>query len=390
MRNSVIVLFFLIAVELLSVDSSQAADVSCFGCHDAVQFSGKVVHKPVADARCDVCHNPHVARYKGLLRNRQDVLCYSCHRRQEKAFSQGIVHDPVARGKCSSCHAPHVGSRKGLIRDDPAADCFACHKKLPEKYKVTHKPYAEGRCMSCHRPHQADNLQLLADESDHLCLSCHEDSGLEEGHSGFPGKLKNCLSCHNPHGSERAGLIRNVVHQPFKDGCGSCHDGSVGLGMENCLKCHPDVRKQMLAPHSHLSQTNGNSCLNCHSPHAGDDENLLKGPERLLCASCHGQTMAGYRQSRFRHSDIQDCSGCHEVHGSRNPAMIKGDGNDVCIQCHENQGKFTHPVGPGVLDRFTGQMVTCVSCHNPMGTEFEYHLVREGKKALCIVCHRAY
>ncbi len=384
-------MLYLIAVALLSVDSSQAADVSCFGCHDAARFAGKVVHKPVADASCDICHNPHVAKYRGLLRNRQDILCYSCHRQQKKLFSRGVVHDPVARGDCSSCHAPHVASRKGLLRDDPAADCLACHNELSRQYPVTHEPYAEGRCMACHRPHQAENLQLLVDTGDRLCLSCHEASGLKSGHRDFPGPARDCLSCHNPHGSERAGLIRNVLHKPFSKGCVVCHDkGSAGLGMENCLKCHPDVREQMLAPHSHLGGGDGNSCLNCHSPHAGDDDTLLKSPERLLCASCHGQTMAGYRRSRYRHSNIQDCSGCHEVHGSRHPAMLKGDGNDVCIQCHKDQGKFTHPVGPGVLDRFTGQMVTCVSCHNPMGTEYEYQLVREGKKALCVVCHRAY
>ncbi|BCO10280.1 hypothetical protein GF1_26560 [Desulfolithobacter dissulfuricans] len=70
--------------------------------------------------------------------------------------------------------------------------------------------------------------------------------------------------------------------------------------------------------------------------------------------------------------------------------MLRGNGNDVCVQCHEDQGKFTHPVGPEVLDSHTGQMVTCVSCHNPMGTEYKYHLIEEGKKALCVLCHKTY
>ncbi|MBU1233200.1 MAG: cytochrome c3 family protein [Proteobacteria bacterium] len=35
-------------------------------------------------------------------------------------------------------------------------------------------------------------------------------------------------------------------------------------------------------------------------------------------------------------------------------------------------------------------MVTCVSCHNPMGTDHKAHLVQEGKRALCVLCHRTY
>ncbi len=70
--------------------------------------------------------------------------------------------------------------------------------------------------------------------------------------------------------------------------------------------------------------------------------------------------------------------------------MLKGGSNAVCIQCHESQGNFTHPVGPKVLEIHTGQMVTCVSCHNPMGTNNKFHLIQEGKKALCILCHRTY
>jgi predicted CXXCH cytochrome family protein len=54
------------------------------------------------------------------------------------------------------------------------------------------------------------------------------------------------------------------------------------------------------------------------------------------------------------------------------------------------QGKFSHPVGDKVIDQRTGQMMTCVTCHDPMGSEHRYHLVMSAKKELCVQCHRSY
>ncbi len=389
MIRMAMMLLFLLAAATMVPAVAMADDRACFSCHERSGFSGRVVHEPVAGGRCGVCHNPHVARFKGLLRQRQDTLCYSCHRRQKETFARGVVHEPVADGRCTGCHTPHAGSGRGLIRKDLAGACFACHQDLERKYRYTHQPYAGGQCGSCHRPHRADNLELLVEDGDRLCLTCHVEADLAGGHRDFPAAPAGCLSCHNPHGSSRRALVRDELHQPFRRGCGACHRPG-GLTVARCLECHRGVQQQMLATHSHLTRQDGNSCLNCHSPHAGDTDALLRGPVRLLCVSCHLQTLSGYRKSASKHPDIRECNGCHEPHGSSHLAMLRGDGIEVCVRCHEDQGKFTHPVGPGVLDRQTGQVVTCVSCHNPMGTQYGYQLVRDGKKALCVVCHRAY
>jgi predicted CXXCH cytochrome family protein len=372
-----------------ATDPALAANV-CFSCHEKSQFKDTITHKPVAESQCSVCHNPHVAKHKGLLRDREDTLCYSCHQTSKEAFAKGVVHPPVARGECSACHTPHASSEKGLISKDLAKDCLGCHTDLQKEYKQTHKPYGDGNCTTCHRSHQADNLQLLSDKPDALCLSCHGEDTLQASHKDYPLALKDCLSCHNPHGSDRKGLIRNFLHQPYVEGCSSCHQGSARVDMATCLTCHEETGKELLTSHSHITLQEGNSCLNCHSPHAGDDKALLKYREKLVCNSCHGETLSHYSQTVSQHPPIKKCSTCHKPHGSRNLAMLKADGNVVCIQCHETQGNFTHPVGPEVLDSHTGQMVTCVSCHNPMGTNHKDHLVHEGKRALCILCHRAY
>jgi predicted CXXCH cytochrome family protein len=78
------------------------------------------------------------------------------------------------------------------------------------------------------------------------------------------------------------------------------------------------------------------------------------------------------------------------VHGSNRRAMLKLDGNAICSQCHETQGKFSHPVGEKIRDPRTGQMMTCVSCHNPHGTSFRHQLIMSGQKDLCTQCHQTY
>jgi len=364
---------------------------SCFTCHDRKMFTGKQVHQPVRESRCAVCHNPHVARYKGLLRLREDRLCYSCHTDSEQRFQVGMLHDPVVKGACSVCHAPHASDETALLKKNLAKRCLKCHEKTGKKFTVPHAPFAQGNCTACHRPHQADNPELLINTGPALCRNCHQPDEFTADHPDAPGRGGACLSCHAPHGSDRKGLIRDTLHQPYGEGkCDTCHGRNTADSASSCLACHKKVQKEINATHNHLTMHRGNSCLNCHSPHAGDDSSLLKGPERLLCTGCHQATLGRYREMPDKHPPLDKCSLCHTPHGSNNLAMTRGDANAVCIQCHESQGKFTHPVGPDVLDSHTGQMVTCSSCHNPMGTRYKYHLKADGKKALCVLCHRTY
>lgn len=384
--------YLLTTVAFWLVAASPAiADEVCFQCHDRGAFTGEIVHEPVSQLKCGACHNPHVARYSGLLHKREDMLCYSCHEEQEQVYTSGHVHEPVAGGNCSACHTPHVSSSPGLVRENLSEQCFTCHEKMVRDFPVPHAPFARGQCTKCHNPHQAGNLDLLADATDGLCAGCHQPGQIAEGHRNFPAAPADCLSCHNPHGSEREALVRNVLHPPYEKGCDSCHQGgATGISMEACLKCHEVVRGQMLATRSHLTLQEGNSCLGCHSPHAGDTQALLKSGDRQICTPCHEDTLAGYSASEFRHPDIRKCSNCHESHGSTHLAMLKGNGNEVCVECHKTQGKFSHPVGPEVLDTYTGQMITCITCHKPMGTDYQFHLVLDGNKELCVQCHRSY
>ena len=52
----------------------------CLACHDLEgDLGARVPHAPVAAGECTSCHNPHVARYRALLRQRPGLLCARCH-----------------------------------------------------------------------------------------------------------------------------------------------------------------------------------------------------------------------------------------------------------------------------------------------------------------------
>lgn len=370
--------------------SGAAASESCFKCHDKASFSGRVVHSPVSKGNCGICHNPHAAKHKGLLQQRQPQLCFECHDFLEgNDVNKTNIHLPVRKGECTVCHDPHASKYRGLLKKQRGKNCFECHKDQPQKFKVTHEPYLKGHCGACHDPHQSGRIQLLVDDPEKLCLSCHKGE-LQAAHKGFPLKVGSCLTCHSPHGSKRASLIRDNLHAPFADGCNDCHDGNKVIGAEKCLECHPEVKAELNAVHNHLTSKKGNGCIACHSPHAADGKGLLRNRQAQVCRKCHADTFAGYVEKKYSHPDTGSCADCHALHGSNQLAMLRGDGNEVCGRCHSSQGSFTHPVGEGVYDPRTGLELNCVTCHYPHGTDFEFNLKLGGGKDLCVQCHRGY
>lgn len=382
---------FFVALVATATSALAAQDKLCYSCHDSKNFIKSVVHQPVSKGECDACHNPHVAKFKGLIQKEVQALCLGCHAEIGKGIDPALVHKPVRSGQCLACHDPHSSDGRGLLSEKNLKDtCGKCHEGVVKKYEYSHTPFARGQCSACHNPHQSNFLQLLISEPETLCRSCHKGT-LAEAHKNFPAKPGSCLTCHNPHGSSRKGLIKDFLHEPFKAGCTDCHDLKGGrVGSEKCLECHPDIRDQAMAVRNHLSSAGGNGCVNCHSPHASDDQKLFKSKLDQVCRECHRDTFRNYVDKLYSHPNTGSCADCHLVHGSNHLAMLKNDGNAVCSECHKTQGQFTHPVGAGVIDPRTGLVLTCVSCHYPHGTDFPDNLKLEGSKDLCVQCHRGY
>jgi len=57
-------------------------------------------------------HNPHGSDLPGILKYREDKVCYGCHADAEAGFVKKTIHKPILLGNCSPCHAAHGAEEK--------------------------------------------------------------------------------------------------------------------------------------------------------------------------------------------------------------------------------------------------------------------------------------
>ncbi|MDY0190044.1 MAG: cytochrome c3 family protein [Desulfuromonas sp.] len=371
---------------------------SCYACHDKAAFTQKVIHLPVAQQRCDQCHNPHLARYAGLLHKQGAELCAGCHAKLTKQIkTQQYAHQPALQGQCNSCHNPHATNQTHLLNDESHTLCLSCHDELRTPEKFVHAPFAQGKCATCHDAHSSDNPMLLRSQANQLCLGCHQStSKLSTKHLNRDMNKIDCLECHQPHQADNKALLRGIQHQPFQQGkCQVCHNNNSGTSAI-CLTCHPDIMASFNQPLNHvIPDSNTSFCFSCHTPHASQQKGLLRGYPGEACRSCHEGKFEQRKESLHRHPNDNNCVDCHQLHGSSMPAMPKGDrqnnGDTACLGCHENHSNFSHPTGDKAHDPRNGKAMNCASCHDPCnGTIYKYNLRGTSDKGLCIQCHAGY
>jgi len=382
----------------------------CVTCH--VTFQDKLkkahVHTPVAKGDCVGCHSPHASNHAKLLAADPEQVCKLCHADLVPDGARS-VHQVVVEGKCLACHDPHSSDNKKNLLKAGRELCFGCHTELGERVvasKFKHPPVEED-CLNCHNPHASDaGSHLLADEVPALCLNCHDTGtqAFKKRHLNYPVEKARCTSCHNPHGSNNGALLYNTVHKPVQDKmCDQCHEGADStppfklkkVGYEVCQQCHYDLVNETFAKDRvHWPVVDGRGCINCHTPHASDQDSLLRAPPLLLCGRCHSDTVARQERAQTKHPPIADgeCTVCHSPHSSdslflfNDPSVI-----DLCGNCHDWQGHAIHPLGKDFTDpRNPNVTVTCLSCHRAHGTEYKHFIYFEEIKDMCVQCHMQY
>jgi len=373
----------------------------CLGCHELEGLAAKVQHAPVAGGECSACHNPHVARYKALLRKRPGPLCATCHEDLTAALRRKVVHTPAAKGECASCHKPHGSAFQGLLVAPSAQLCAGCHSEIEgwKERRVQHAPFAEGRCASCHDPHSSDRAGLLTRGGASLCSSCHRvDAALRAKHNGYPVDKAACQQCHEPHASARRGLFRESLHAPFEAGdCTSCHRAAgaaepfalVKPVAELCGDCHEDaVEVSRKAPFPHIS-AGGGACTACHNPHTGDGSALLRREPQALCLDCHdpGGSHAGGKGRFVTHGGFE-CTKCHAPHGGERPLFFRQDSVELCGGCHTHEHSVVHPLGEKTRDPRTGNPMTCRSCHGLHRADGEMYTFEADLRMMCVGWHK--
>jgi predicted CXXCH cytochrome family protein len=150
----------------------------------------------------------------------------------------------------------------------------------------------------------------------------------------------DCGSCHDPHGSKSMPLIaRGSIHPPFRDGCSNCHDGSAevlqgGGGNDLCTVCHDDVAEAAAAaevPHPAMEMI---ECIDCHSPHASRQPDLLRVAGGGVCLTCHEDQGGAAGDTVHGAIDWIGCQSCHVPHGGDGEKLLREHGNELCNGCH--------------------------------------------------------
>lgn len=234
----------------------------------------------------------------------------------------------------------------GHAGDPPGTECSDCHEELVTHFAGNaHARLVEGDWFG----------QARACASCHGDATAHMESGDAESIRNFPGK------------------------DPSSDSalCIGCHATSHGFGAWEASE-HARV---------------GLSCVSCHNPHAGYDEErpsaaLGKRVKEDLyegCYECHAEVRAQMRLPS-RHPVTEgkmDCGSCHDVHGNY-PALLRTQGrvNDLCFECHpRQQGPFVFQHDPVEED--------CSICHAPHGAVAD-HLLVQTQPFLCLQCHEGH
>jgi predicted CXXCH cytochrome family protein len=312
------------------------------------------------------------------------------------------------------------------------------------------EPALEKGCVACHLNCDQLPADFKPDSSEYylkakepaLCLECHNSSvkgmkDLSPAHDNQPLGNSKCSGCHDPHSSNSSKLMREFSHSPFKARlCSACHpkpeSSEVRLITANgkgqltakdadqlCYDCHTDFKEALESTksrHKLLSQSK-RSCMECHDPHAGNQEYVLKKPAQDLCLSCHDTTpnkitpgtmpsqeavtaSKGHEDkstqylnlsSKYVHEPaMKSCLFCHDAHGSEFPKELRAPVRDLCMNCHgENSQKIIQSNQPFPL--FGGLISLSPKTFEKLSPiDLSNKYVHEPANTSCVFCHDAH
>ncbi len=260
-----------------------------------------------------------------------------------------------------------------------ADSCILCHQDSSEKpataiFQTKHaartdsdSPFSALQCETCHGPSKEHaraqrrgqdekpartfgaSAYTPAAEQNQVCLDCHQNNGrLGWFSSAHEIEDVTCASCHQVH-RERDRVFDSLAQQ------------------EACFDCHPRRRSDTFKTSNHPLRFGSMACSDCHDPHNGDNEFLLKQSTiNETCYNCHAEKRGPFLWEHAPASE--DCTICHQPHGSNHPALLVKRPPPLCQQCHSPAG---HPsmayTGEQIEDDFSNRFLlgrSCLNCHS--------------------------
>jgi predicted CXXCH cytochrome family protein len=381
----------------------------CYTCHEELEksLSSTYTHFLFKEGKCKSCHDPHASDHRGLMKDEINFLCLNCHKRLRDLIEKTNTHGAVKQGICTDCHYAHSGENKHLLTKPSNELCWECHENLSEQLtqSYVHPQFEKGDCSSCHNAHASPEENLLREKPTITCKKCHGPrcTAGEVSIASVTTKI-DCTSCHSGHSSKDKGLLGPFGHTAFLNKtCEECHEpilnsGDIALRIEGkdlCFSCHErETPTQFIDDDIHVKDAE-NPCLVCHGPHASNSESLTLNEEKL-CQTCHESTekSTAVMEKAIENADCspinnRQCFKCHMLQcSSEKPLYYSGNTLLICYECHKAEHSISHPVGEKAIDPRDGKSMTCLSCHSMHSSRFDYMLIFEGDKALCIQCHR--
>jgi DmsE family decaheme c-type cytochrome len=199
----------------------------------------------------------------------------------------------------------------------------------------------------------------------------------------------SCFECH----AEKAASHARGAHAEAN--CASCHSGAAEHleavdvlpalpDPTSCLACHRKGGKHMsweFGDHSMAAV----ECRDCHGVHAPKVVAETKGgvlieePISALCVSCHQEILT--RLSMISHHPVKEgalsCVSCHDPHGTETTRLTSV--RERCTGCHQAVR------GPHVFEHVP-TIEDCTICHNPHGSP-NRRLLEIAQPMVCLQCH---
>jgi len=144
---------------------------------------------------CVYCHSPHASIYDALLKDLGVSLCLSCHDEpitrddggripdmERVLLDSEVLHGPLLQGNCRVCHLAHFSPQRALLRDrypDQAYAefsettyelCFQCHDRALIELKNSRFTWFRDGERNLHYVH-------VNREKGRTCDICHESHG---------------------------------------------------------------------------------------------------------------------------------------------------------------------------------------------------------------------
>ena len=215
------------------------------------------------------------------------------------------------------------------------------------------------------------------------CLDCHDTMAAtlkqtvhgQLGTYQYPGAAEGCESCHGP-GARHADT--NDPEDIFRPSADMGNDGA-----KNCLICHKTGHTLDWEFSSHAESDV--SCLSCHQMHFNSRKALLSDNEQDVCFACHLETKGKFMLPSHHplREGFMTCSSCHDVHGDQFQDIADGEtGRDACLVCHmEHAGPYIFEHSPVMED--------CGICHDVHGSVAN-NLLHQNEPFICLQCHQPH